>query len=603
MIVALHAGLGALLDEGLDAVHRPPRRVRPPAAGRPRELGLPALRRRGPPAARAHHGLVARDDRRRGRGPAAAARPLRHRDRRRPRRVRRQGLAHRLHGPHGPPAQRHHAARRPRRGAAADDRARRGGRTRRRRPTTNVGRFMAAHGIDALRRSAAPARSTTRSGSGTRSSTFLGIPFADALRRRCSTSPTACRGPRWFTGGRTNLAVDLRRPLGWPSRPTREAVALGGRGRRGARPGPTPSCAAHVDGLAALLRDRGIGEGDAVGIFLPMLPETVVALPRGGQARGGLPADLLRLRRRGDRRPARRRRGQGAGHRRRLPAPGAVVPMLADGARRRRPRSARSHTLVVVPRLARLDGSAPSDAPASADLVVTCPEPVDDPFSRPCRSTASTRCSSPTRRARPVARRASVHVHGGFTVKVAEEAAFQFDCRPGDRLFWFADFGWIMGPWEIIGALANGATVCLYEGAPDYPEPDRLWAYVERHEVTILGISPTLIRALMRPRRRAGARPTTSRRCASSARPASRGTRTRGAGTSRWSAAAAARSSTSPAAPRSAPASCRPTPSRRSGRCRSAARRWAWPSTCSTTTAGRCAARSASWCAPSRGRA
>jgi acetyl-CoA synthetase len=91
----------------------------------------------------------------------------------------------------------------------------------------------------------------------------------------------------------------------------------------------------------------------------------------------------------------------------------------------------------------------------------------------------------------------SVHVHGGFTVKIAEEVAFQFDCRPGDRLFWFADFGWIMGPWEIVGTLANGATVCLFEGAPDFPEADRLWSFLERHEVTILGISPTLVRAMM----------------------------------------------------------------------------------------------------------
>ncbi len=82
-------------------------------------------------------------------------------------------------------------------------------------------------------------------------------------------------------------------------------------------------------------------------------------------------------------------------------------------------------------------------------------------------------------------------------MKIAEEVAFQFDCRAGDRLFWFADFGWIMGPWEIIGALANGATVCLYDGAPDHPAEDRLWALLEKHRVTILGISPTLIRSVM----------------------------------------------------------------------------------------------------------
>ena len=82
-------------------------------------------------------------------------------------------------------------------------------------------------------------------------------------------------------------------------------------------------------------------------------------------------------------------------------------------------------------------------------------------------------------------------------MKIAEEAAFQFDCKPGDRLFWFADFGWIMGPWEVVGTLATGATLCLYEGAPDFPDGDRLWAYLAKHAVTILGISPTLVRSMM----------------------------------------------------------------------------------------------------------
>jgi acetyl-CoA synthetase len=82
-------------------------------------------------------------------------------------------------------------------------------------------------------------------------------------------------------------------------------------------------------------------------------------------------------------------------------------------------------------------------------------------------------------------------------VKVAEEAAFQTDCTRDDTLFWFTDMGWIMGPWEVIGGLANGATVALYEGAPDFPDPGRLWQVVERHGATILGISPTLVRALL----------------------------------------------------------------------------------------------------------
>jgi acetyl-CoA synthetase len=71
------------------------------------------------------------------------------------------------------------------------------------------------------------------------------------------------------------------------------------------------------------------------------------------------------------------------------------------------------------------------------------------------------------------------------------------DLRAGERLFWLTDIGWIMGPWEIVGTLANGGTLVLYDGAPDFPGPDRLWALVERHRVNVLGVSPTLIRALM----------------------------------------------------------------------------------------------------------
>ncbi|RTG95400.1 AMP-binding protein, partial [Thermus scotoductus] len=65
------------------------------------------------------------------------------------------------------------------------------------------------------------------------------------------------------------------------------------------------------------------------------------------------------------------------------------------------------------------------------------------------------------------------------------------------RLFWFTDLGWMMGPWAILGGLILGATVFLYDGAPDYPGPERLWRMVEAHRLTHLGLSPTLVRALI----------------------------------------------------------------------------------------------------------
>jgi acetyl-CoA synthetase len=90
----------------------------------------------------------------------------------------------------------------------------------------------------------------------------------------------------------------------------------------------------------------------------------------------------------------------------------------------------------------------------------------------------------------------AVHTHAGFLVKVASEVAYEFDVRRGDVFFWVTDMGWVMGPLSTFGTHALGAALLLYEGAPDTPGPGRLWELVERHRVTMLGVSPTLIRAL-----------------------------------------------------------------------------------------------------------
>jgi acetyl-CoA synthetase len=91
----------------------------------------------------------------------------------------------------------------------------------------------------------------------------------------------------------------------------------------------------------------------------------------------------------------------------------------------------------------------------------------------------------------------TVHVHGGFPVKSAQDMAHGFDVGADDTIFWYTDIGWMMGPWLIFGSLALGATMVLYEGTPDHPAPDRLWRMVADHKVTVLGVSPTLVRGLM----------------------------------------------------------------------------------------------------------
>jgi acetyl-CoA synthetase len=90
----------------------------------------------------------------------------------------------------------------------------------------------------------------------------------------------------------------------------------------------------------------------------------------------------------------------------------------------------------------------------------------------------------------------AVHVHGGFMLKCMIDQQLCFDVRRGERMLWFTDMGWMMGPFLVLGALGLGASIVLFDGTPDYPGPDRLWSVVDRHAVTHLGIAPTAIRAL-----------------------------------------------------------------------------------------------------------
>lgn len=92
--------------------------------------------------------------------------------------------------------------------------------------------------------------------------------------------------------------------------------------------------------------------------------------------------------------------------------------------------------------------------------------------------------------------KACVHTRFGVLATVGKEHRYSFDVQSGDRFFWYTDIGWMMGPWELIGALQFGASVVLYEGVPDFPDASRLWRILEDHRVTHLGISPTAIRVL-----------------------------------------------------------------------------------------------------------
>jgi acetyl-CoA synthetase len=92
--------------------------------------------------------------------------------------------------------------------------------------------------------------------------------------------------------------------------------------------------------------------------------------------------------------------------------------------------------------------------------------------------------------------KACVHTSFGVLAITGKEHRFSFDVKATDSFFWYTDIGWMMGPWELIGALQFSCAVVLYEGVPDYPDATRLWQILDDHKVTHFGISPTAIRVL-----------------------------------------------------------------------------------------------------------
>ena len=167
---------------------------------------------------------------------------------------------------------------------------------------------------------------------------------------------------------------------------------------------------------------------------------------------------------------------------------GRVVPMkeTADTAVAQ---VASVHTVVVVPRLGR------TDVPMQPGRDLTLDELTalgNRSLRRARGRQRSSRSSSRTRAERPDVRRARCTSTAVSSSRSPKRSRSRWTCDRGERLFWLTDIGWIMGPWEIVGTLANGGTLVLYDGAPDHPGPDRLWSIVARHRVAILGVSPTL---------------------------------------------------------------------------------------------------------------
>jgi acetyl-CoA synthetase len=353
----------------------------------------------------------------------------------------------------------------------------------------NVTRLMRAHGLDSVdelrRRSIEDVEWYWDA-----AVKDLGLEFAVPYERVLDAS-NGIPWATWFEGGRVNLVhncVDR-----WAERPeTRDQVALIGESETGESRSLTfAELRAAVDEAAAALREAGVGKGDAVAVFMPMVPEAVIA----AYATAKIGAVYLPIFS-GFAPSAVAARLQDAGTRVVFTADGTwrrgkhgLMKAAADEAVAASPSVER---VVVLPNLG-------VDVPMTAGRDVSWDEFVAphrgvrvDPEDTSAEDVFMIAYTSGTT-GRP---KGAVHVHGGFLVKIASECAYQTDIHAGEVFYWFTDMGWIMGPLSMVGSHANGAAMVMYEGAPDFPDPGRLWASVERHRVAMLGVSPTLIRAL-----------------------------------------------------------------------------------------------------------
>src|SRR6185436_5722143 len=303
---------------------------------------------------------------------------------------------------------------------------------------------------------------------------------------------------KWFVGGKLNVSANcLDRHL---TGPRRNKAAIIWEGEPGDRQVLTYwELAREVSRCANSLRRLGIKRGDRVAIYLPMVPQAAIAMlacARIGAVHsvvfGGFSAESLRDR---------------------INDAQAVALITADGGYRRGQ---------VLP-LKRFADEAIEECPSIRHVVVVKRAPGSagdesfvnmkegrDHWWHRLLDAAEPRCPPEAMEAEDLLfilytsgttgkPKGIVHTTGGYLTQTAATTRYVFDLREDDVFWCTADIGWVTGhSYVVYGPLANGATVVMYEGAPDWPERDRFWSIVETYGVTILYTAPTAIRAFMK---------------------------------------------------------------------------------------------------------
>ena len=316
----------------------------------------------------------------------------------------------------------------------------------------------------------------------------LGVSFLSPFERAVDLDD-GLAFPKWFGGGTINAAQLCSHRHGDSEAADKLAVVYeGDSGQRrtltyGELDGQVRRFAANLDAM-------GVGRGDRVVLFMPVVPEAVVAFLACAMigaisvpAFSGYGAEALASRMR---------------------VSEAVALVTADGTTRRGRKvplketadealtSAPSVRKVVVVR--HLGGGAPMTPGRDLywDELDTEPVPVETAPMESNEPLTIVYTSGTTGAPKGI-----VQSHGGFLVKSAVDFAYGFDVHPDDVVAWTADLGWLLGPLMILGVLQLGATVVLTEGVPDYPTPLRVFEIIERNGVTMQGIAPTAARALL----------------------------------------------------------------------------------------------------------
>ncbi|MEF8757097.1 MAG: AMP-binding protein [Halobacteriales archaeon] len=367
--------------------------------------------------------------------------------------------------------------------------------------STNVYRFMQAYGIDdydeLIDRTTGDVEGVEASGVDwfwDELTDYLDVEFYeeyDAVRDDSD-------GPQftdWYVGGTINVAHNVLDRHAAQGEERRNKVACIWE----AEPGEVREVTFHelhrqANQVANALEARGVGTGDTVGLYMPMVPE-VIAILYGAFKVGaiavpifsgfGVDATATRIE---DAEPSVLFTGDGFYRR------GDEI-LLKETADEAIDEAGHVEHTIVYDRLGHVeDRTIPwdddrdepwSEAVATQDDDYETKELPADQESMLLYSSGTT--------GKP---KGIVHPHAGVLPQTAKEIHFGFAQQPADRFFWVSDIGWMMGPWTLIGNHHFGGTIFMYEGAPDHPQPDRYWEMIDRHGITQFGVSPTAIRAL-----------------------------------------------------------------------------------------------------------